>query len=74
MKGNWYIRKDGVKVFKKGRYKVIEIFKRPHGGYCVQIFEMERIKAGEGYFGTSLPKMNLAVTWGLKRAKELKII
>ena len=74
MKGVWYKRKDGVEIFKVGMYKVLEIEKRPHGGYCLFVYYKGIFKSGEGYFGTSLPTLLMAKIYGLKKAKELNII
>lgn len=70
----WYTRKDKTIVYKKGRYKVLEIFKRPHGKYCCAVFYMGNSVACEGYFGTFLKTISSAKKWGIATAKELKII
>ncbi len=74
MKGVWYVRKDKTHVLKIGRYKVLEIFKRPHGSYCCIISTKGSEVWCEGYLGTSLPTFLIAKNYGLKKAKELNII
>lgn len=73
----WYTRKDKTEVFKQGRYKVVEIKKKNNGHYrfysCV-VFDKGIPVAGEGLLGSSLNKKYLAVRWGMKKARELKII
>lgn len=70
----WYKRKDGTYVFKVGKYRVLEIFKRPHKGYCCLVIDKGFNVDAEGYFTTSLPKKYLAIRWGIKKAKEHGIL
>lgn len=72
MKSTWYKRKDGTHVRKVGRYKVLEIFKRPHGGWCCFVYHNGEYMGSEGYFACFLPKKHDAVRWGCKNLKEIK--
>lgn len=74
MKVNWYKRKDGTHVMKQGNWKVLEIFKRPGKFWACFIFKEGKPVMSNGYFGSSLPKRYHAVRWGVKKAKELKIL
>lgn len=74
MKLTTYIRKDGTTVVKKGRWRVLEIDKRPHGGYCCMVIEKRFLIKMEGFHGTSLPTLPSAKKWGISKAKELGII
>ena len=77
MNFNWYKRKDGVTVLKVGRRKVLEIFKRPGGFWACFVFSQikkDTLLAANGYFASALPKKYHAVRWGMKKARELKII
>ena len=71
---SWYKRKDGTEVMKSGNWKLLEIFKRPHKGYCCMVFDKGKCVSSEGYFGTSLPKKHFSVRWGCKKARELNIL
>lgn len=70
----WYKRKDGVYVLKQGKWKVLEIFKRPGKFWCCFVFDKGSVVAGNGYFASALPKRYHAVRWGCKKARELNII
>ena len=71
----WYVRKsDGMLVFKKGRYKVLEIWKRPHGKYACVVYDKKKVVSSQGYFGTYLTSKIYAKVWGFAKAKELNII
>lgn len=74
MKAKWYQRKDETLVYKVGNYRVLEISKRPHKGYCCIVLYKGGIIGSNGYFTASLPKPYLAVRWGINKAKEFKII
>ena len=74
MKIKNYIRKDKTHVYKKGKYKLFEFSKRPHGGYCCFVFNKGGVVSGEGYHGTSLPFKFHAVKYGMRICRELKII
>jgi hypothetical protein len=70
----WQTLKDKTVIIKNGRYKVLQIFKRPHGRYCCLVFNRGECVSGNGYFATALPKKHLAVRWGISKATELGII
>jgi len=74
MKANWYKRKDGTTVMKVGKWKVLEISKRPHGKYCCLVFSSGYCIASEGYHGTFLKTLKMAKDWGISKAKEKNII
>ena len=71
---NWYVRLDKTHVLKRGQYKLLEIFKRPHKGYCCFIYDKGEVVCSEGYHGTSLPQRHFAVRLGCKKARELKLM
>lgn len=73
-KDKWYQRLDGTLVYKVGRYKVLEIFKRPHNGFSCLVFKLGCAIWSEGSFGTFFPTPTEAKKWGISKAKELKII
>ena len=70
----WYKIKDGSLNFKKGRYRVLKIYKRPHGKYCCSVWNKGKCVAAEGYFGTYLSSLVKAKKYGIEKAKELNLI
>ncbi len=64
--------KNGTEIFKQGRYKVLQIFKRPHGGYCCFIFNKGIVVSGNGYYATAFPNKYFAFRWGFNRGKGIK--
>lgn len=73
-KVEWYTLKDKTFILKVGRYKVLEIYKRPHKGYCCVVYDRSVAITSEGYHGTSLPQKHFAVRWGCKKARELNLM
>lgn len=74
MKKKWLKLKDGTDIFRIGRYNAIQIFKRPHGGYCCIVFDKGKCIAMNGYHATSLAKKYHAVRYGTRVLREQKII
>lgn len=80
----WYKRIDGTEVFKKGRYKVIEIYKKDNSwrllpcarkpSFMCFIFNKGEAVLHEGVFGDFFKTKEKAVIWSMKKAKQLKII
>ncbi len=77
----WYKRKDGTEVYKEGRYKVVEIYKkdkRKFNGeytfYTCFVWNKGEVVASEGVHGSALRKKYQAIRWAMKKARELKII
>lgn len=69
----WQIKKDGAHVLRSD-FKILEVFKMPHGSYCCFVFNGGKIIASEGYHGTSLTSISDAKDWGIKKAKQLKLL
>lgn len=51
-------KENGKYVYWYNGYKY-DIFKRPHGGYCIQIFKHKRLIFSEGYHTKALPNLVL---------------
>lgn len=73
MKAKWYKRKDKTEVLKMGKWKVLEIFKRPGGFYCCFVWNKGEVIATNGYHASALPKKYHAIRWGCKKIIELGI-
>jgi hypothetical protein len=70
-----YTRKDdGTVVVKKGRWILLEVFKRPHGWYSCSVFNKGKCVSFNGYHVKCLPTISSAKKWGISKAEELKII
>lgn len=69
----WVDRKDKTSVVMIGRYKVLEIFKRPGKFWCCMIFSKGTMIESRGYFTSQFPQKHFAVRWGCKRLRELGI-